>query len=99
MTNMTIKAKLILLFAVAIAALFSTGMAGWLGISNVTSSIKEIGEVRLPSILGLDMVNEGQTAIRSENRRVAFFENDYSSQDRYTASLKGKEANRISDQS
>ena len=74
MTNMTVKAKLILLLAVAIAALFPTGMEGWLGILNVTSSIKEIGEVRLPSILGLDMVNEGQTAIRSENRRVAFFD-------------------------
>ena len=74
MTNMTAEGKLILLLAVAIAALFSTGMAGWLGISNVTSSIKEIGEVRLPSIFGLDMVNEGQTAIRSKNRKVAFFD-------------------------
>ena len=92
MTNMTVKAKLIVLLAVAIAALFATGMAGWLGISNVTSSLNEIGQVRLPSILGLDIVNEGQTAIRSENRRVAFFENDYSSQDKYTASLKAKEA-------
>ncbi|MDQ3267804.1 MAG: hypothetical protein M3P47_03625 [Pseudomonadota bacterium] len=80
MTNMSVKAKLNLLLALAIAALFSTGIAGWLGISNVTLSIMEIGEVRLPYILGLDMVNEGQTAIRSENRRVAFFETDYSSQ-------------------
>lgn len=36
---MTIKIKLILLLAVAIAALLATGMAGWLGISNVTSSV------------------------------------------------------------
>ncbi|MDO8369721.1 MAG: methyl-accepting chemotaxis protein [Candidatus Nitrotoga sp.] len=91
MNNMTVKIKLILLLAVAIAALMATGMAGWLGISNVTSSMKEIGEVRLPSILGLEMVNEGQTAIRSENRRVAFFENDYSSQANYVVSLKKKE--------
>ncbi|RFC36478.1 MAG: hypothetical protein DID92_2727743660, partial [Candidatus Nitrotoga sp. SPKER] len=54
MNNLTVKIKLILLMTVAITALLATGMAGWLGISNVTSSMKEIGEVRLPSILGLD---------------------------------------------
>lgn len=92
MNNMTVKMKLILLVAIAIAALMATGMAGWLGISNVTSSMKEIGEVRLPSILGLEIVKEGQTDIRSENRRVAFDENNYSSSANFVASLKKKEA-------
>lgn len=91
MNNMTVKIKLTLLLAVAISALLATGMVGWLGISNVTSAMKEIGVVRLPSILGLEIVNEGQTAIRSENRKVAFFELDYSSQEKFSDSIKKKE--------
>ena len=49
-----------------VAALLGSGMTGWLGISEVTSSAKAIGMVRLPSILGLAMISEGQTVIRSE---------------------------------
>lgn len=91
MNNMTVKTKLVLLIIVSIIALIATGMAGWLGISRVTSSVEEIGVVRLPSVLGLEMIKEGQTAVRSENRKVAFFELDYAAQAKFLESLNSKE--------
>ena len=33
--------------------------------------IEEIAKNRMPSVLGLEIINEGQTAIRAENRLVA----------------------------
>lgn len=42
---MTIKAKLTLFLAIALAALLGTGLAGWLGIRGTTASIHQIGEI------------------------------------------------------
>lgn len=64
---MTIKVKLALLIAFALAALLGTGLAGWLGIRGTTASIHEIGDVRLPSVQGLLILSEGQTAERAAN--------------------------------
>ncbi len=87
----SVKAKLGLLILIAVAALIGTGLAGWLGIRGTTTSMKEIGEVRLPSVLGLQIVNEAQTAIRSANRLAAFYENDYKASDKFSETLKIKE--------
>ena len=87
---LSVKAKLGLLILIAVAALISTGLAGWIGIRGTTSSMKEIGEVRLPSVLGLQIVNEAQTAIRSANRLTAFYEVDYKSSDKFGEILKIK---------
>jgi methyl-accepting chemotaxis protein len=88
MKNMTVKAKLILLLAVAITALLAGGLTGWLGISNTTAAVKEIGGNRMPSILGLEIMNEAQTALKAANQKVAFYENDYHAQDKFAQSLK-----------
>jgi methyl-accepting chemotaxis protein len=90
MKNMTIKLKLILLVSLAAIALVIVGLAGNYGIGNVGNAAKEIGDVRLPSIMGLDIVNEGQTAIRATNREIPFYENDYKAQDKFAAVLKKK---------
>jgi len=69
--NMTVKTKLILLLAVAIASSILIGIAAELGLRETSASIHEIGVVRMPSVLGLEIVNEGQTAIRAANRLVS----------------------------
>jgi len=90
MKNMTIKLKLILLVSLAAIALVVVGLVGNNGISNVGTAAMEVGEVNLPSIIGLGIVNEGQTAIRATNREAPFYENDYHSQDKFAAVLKKK---------
>lgn len=88
MNNMTVKAKLMLLMVVAILALLSCGLAGLLGIASTTRSLTEIGENRMPSVLGLEIMKNSRTGIQSENRRVAFFENDYKASAKFAQSLK-----------
>jgi methyl-accepting chemotaxis protein len=89
--SLSVRAKLTLLIVIALTALVATGFAGWTGIRGTTAAMKEIGEVRLPSILGLGIVNEAQTAIRSANRLAAFYENDYKSSEKFAEVLKVKE--------
>jgi methyl-accepting chemotaxis protein len=90
MKNMTIKLKLILLVSLAAIALIIVGLVGNNGISNVGNAAIDIGENRLPSVLGLETVNEGQTAIRSTNREAPFYENDFKAQDKFSNILKKK---------
>jgi methyl-accepting chemotaxis protein len=89
--SLSVRVKLTLLIVIALTALVATGLAGWTGIRGTTAAMKEIGEVRLPSILGLGIVNEAQTAIRSANRLAAFYENDYKSSEKFAEVLKVKE--------
>lgn len=91
MKNMTLKAKLFSLLAVALLALLAVGIIGWIGLVNTTESMNEIGKNRLPSVLGLEIINEGKAAIRSSNRRIAFFENDYKAQAKFADELKKKD--------
>ncbi len=92
MNNMTLKTKLFGLISVALLGLFIVGTAGWVGLSSTAESVNEIGKVRLPSILSLKIIDEGQASIRSLNRRIAFFENDAKVQAAdYAAELKKKD--------
>ena len=61
--NLLIKWKLATLVAVMMAALLVVGISGYAGIATVGNAVNEIGVVRLPSIQGLLMMNEGQTAV------------------------------------
>jgi len=88
----TIKAKLTLLIAVALAALLGTGLAGWLGLRGTTASIHEIGDVRLPAVEGLLILSEGQTAKRAANLLTLTWENDYKAQANFERVLKAREA-------
>jgi len=92
MKNLTMKAKLFGLMFVAVLALLMVGVIGWTGLVNTGASVNEVGVVRLPSVLGLEMMNEGLTAIRSNNRLVAFYENDYKAQSKFAQTLKDSEA-------
>jgi methyl-accepting chemotaxis protein len=88
MNALSVKAKLTVLLLIAIAALLSVGFEGWTGIHRIGEDVKELGEVRMPSILGLEIVNEGQTAIYATNLSTAIWENDYRSQDKFAEVLK-----------
>lgn len=91
MNNLTLKAKLIGLMMVAILALLVVGGIGWAGMANISSAMDEIGKNRLPSVEGLNAMNEGQTAVRSANRSAAFFENDYKAQAKFTEVIKSRD--------
>jgi methyl-accepting chemotaxis protein len=82
-----VKAKLILLLAVALLATTVVGLAGSSGIRQVSASVQEIGAVRVPSILGLAAINEGQTALRSNLRGAALYENDFRAHDKFSEVL------------
>jgi methyl-accepting chemotaxis protein len=80
---MKLRTRLFILIGVCALATFLVGLAGFLGVRYVSASINEIGDVRLPSVEGLEVVNEGQTAIKAANLATAIYENDYSAQAKF----------------
>jgi methyl-accepting chemotaxis protein len=78
--NLLIKWKLALLIGVILVALAALGLTGNAGIRTVGAEMTEIGMVRLPSVQGLLMVSEGQTAAESATLQAAIYENDYGAQ-------------------
>ncbi|WP_051293751.1 methyl-accepting chemotaxis protein [Pseudoduganella violaceinigra] len=90
--NLLIKWKLAVLVAVMLLALAVLGMSGYRGISNVGASVNEIGIVRLPSIYGLLVMSEGQTAIDKATLQTAIFENDYKAQAMFAQVAKARDA-------
>jgi methyl-accepting chemotaxis protein len=70
MKNIKLDIKLIggfLMMAVLIAV---GGFVGWYGIYLISNDVKEVGEVRLPSILGLEIVKEAQIAVSKAERSL-----------------------------
>ncbi|MFU8789939.1 MAG: methyl-accepting chemotaxis protein, partial [Methylobacter sp.] len=92
MNKWTLKAKLIGLLSVSLLALVLVGSVGWMGLGKTAAALSEVGKVRLPSVLGLEILNEAQTAARSNNRLAVQYENDYKAQDIYAQILKEREA-------
>ncbi len=91
MNNWTLRAKLIGLLAVSLAALVLVGTVGWIGLENTAGALAEIGKNRMPSVLALEIINEAQTAARSNNRKVSQYENDYKAQDTFAEILKDRD--------
>ena len=92
LANLTVRTKLFILLAVAIIASMMIGGAGYIGIIKVDNAMSEIGEVRLPSVQGLLIMSEGQTAVRAANLWALTWENDYHAQANFNDVLKAKEA-------
>ena len=68
LNNLSLKMKLMTGFvAVAIIAAVIGGV-GYRGMTSINEALTEIGVVRLPSIVGLEMMNEAQTAIQRMER-------------------------------
>src|SRR5450830_1886073 len=85
--NLLIKWKLATLVAVMMAAMLVVGICGYTGIATVGNAGNEIGVVRLPSIQGLMMMNEGQTAVAAATLTAAIYENNYQAQDKFAEAL------------
>ncbi len=80
MKNLSLKLKLFLLALVATVALATIIGVGLKAQSQLVGASHEIGEVRLPSIVGLAKMNVSLAELRSINRHVAFYELEYKSQ-------------------
>jgi methyl-accepting chemotaxis protein len=80
MKKLTVKAKLVLLIAVSLMALAAASLSGFFGITNTTAAMHEIGNNRLPSITGLEIMKSRVSAAQAIILLVAFNENNYSAQ-------------------
>ena len=70
MKNMKLDVKLIGGFLMMALLITVGGFVGWYGISKVSGDLTEVGEVRLPSILGLEIMKEAQTAVSKAERSL-----------------------------
>jgi len=82
-SNLRIKWQLASLAGVMLVALLVVGICGYTGIAKVGKAMNEIGVVRLPSIQGLLLISEGQTAVAAGTLSAAIYENDYQAQDKF----------------
>lgn len=87
-SGMTVRSKLVLLLTAAIGTSVLIGIAGTLGLRETTDSIVEVADVRMPSILGLEIMHEGQTAVRATSRWVIGWEHDNRAQAKIAEALR-----------
>ncbi|KJS01735.1 MAG: hypothetical protein VR65_08305 [Desulfobulbaceae bacterium BRH_c16a] len=64
------KNKLLLSFFVVLIFTLAAGFSGYSGMKDIDGALVEVADVRLPSILGLAIVNEAQTAIQGAERNM-----------------------------
>ncbi|MYM32370.1 HAMP domain-containing protein [Duganella sp. CY15W] len=85
--NLLIKWKLATLVAIMMVALLVVGSAGYRGIAKVGASVNEIGVVRLPSIQGLLVMSEGQTAVAAATLYAGTYSNDFQAQAKFAEAI------------
>ncbi|WP_313166475.1 methyl-accepting chemotaxis protein [Massilia oculi] len=74
--NLNITRKLGLLVIIMLAAMIAFGWSAHTGLKQVSAAGAEVGHVRLPSILGLLAISEGQTAVRGYDMSAALYQSD-----------------------
>ena len=89
--NMKVKTKLLVLTIITVIGISLVGLIGNKGIDSCSVALKEVSVVRLPSVLGLQIVSEGQTAIKANTFSILMFENNYLAQDKFKEILKENE--------
>ena len=87
-SNMKVKTKLLVLTIITVIGISLVGFTGNKGIDSCSVALTEVSAVRLPSVLGLQTVSEGQTAIKANSFFVLMYENNYSAQDKFKEVLK-----------
>jgi methyl-accepting chemotaxis protein len=78
--NLPIKWKIRTLVCALLLAMAAIGVSGLLGIQRLGAAIDEIGMNRLPSVEGLLVLSEAQTAVKAATLSTAIYENDYAAQ-------------------
>src|SRR5665647_421014 len=66
--NMSMRAKLMTGFVLVAIIAAAIGGVGYRGMKSINDALTEVGVVRLPSILGLEIMNEAQTAVQRAER-------------------------------
>jgi len=79
---MSIKARLLTLFAVGILSLLLVGGAGTIGMRTSGAALDEAVQVRLPALEYLLIAKEAQTDVVRAGLQTGIWENDYSSKAR-----------------
>ncbi|WP_027357673.1 methyl-accepting chemotaxis protein [Desulforegula conservatrix] len=70
LANMKIGNKVMMAMLAMAGLCFVIGVVGYYSTSTVKNSMNEISDVRLPSIFGLEIINEAQTAIQRAERSL-----------------------------
>ena len=73
--SMKMRTMLLAGFGMVSIILLVVGMAGIIGIGRLGDDVTEIGNVRMPSVLGLGIMNEGQTAVQRAERILLYERN------------------------
>ncbi len=90
MKNLSIKIKLIFLLCFSSLALIGTGLVSTYGFQKTLTSLNLINNVRLPSIVGLDMINDGLMTVKYANLKALAFQKNLDAQTNFTAILTSK---------
>jgi len=70
MKNLKLSVKLITGFVVVALITLVVGIIGYWGCVRLATHLYEVGVVRLPSVLGLEMMTEAQTAVKAAERTL-----------------------------
>jgi methyl-accepting chemotaxis protein len=68
--NLTVRTKIVALIATAVLALLLVMLIAFSGLQRQSAMLDEIGKNRLPSVQSLQIMNEGQSALRSATRAM-----------------------------
>ena len=85
--NITVKSRLMMLTIVTLAGLLIVSVTGNKGIDGCAVALNEVSDVRLPSIVGLQNISEGQTAIKANILEVLIFETNYKAQSEFKKTI------------
>ena len=90
--RMSLRLKLMVFSLLSLIGLLAAVITGVYGIHSGIEGIKEIGHQRLPSVIALQAIREGQTSLKSSTFEVALWENDTEAQDQFTDIVKDKKS-------
>jgi len=65
--KLNLKWKLTLGFLSVLTLTVGVGFVGYRGMNNISASLNEVGAVRLPSVEGLLMIQQGAVGVRAVN--------------------------------
>jgi methyl-accepting chemotaxis protein len=68
--NLAIGTKLVAAFLIVAAIALGIGIVGYRATGDLGEHLKEVADVRLPSVLGLEIMNEAQTAVQRAERTL-----------------------------
>ncbi len=83
LNNLKVKTKLFILTVITVIGISLVGFTGNKGIDSCSIALTEVSSVRLPSVLSLQIISEGQTAIKANTLSVLIYENNYTSQEKF----------------